>query len=133
MGDVCSRSGCTTPIRESVPSPTWLVPPSQSPKKSGRSKALKPRPQKRRWHSTQSTWSETETFHDLLPWDGQEELVSVHKHGGMQSGGWSSMRMFGFLAFGISALVPFVRGAKDLKSSFLAVGGADNKLERHMV
>jgi len=87
------------------------------------------------WHSTQSSWSEAESVHDLLPWHGEEELVSVHKHAAqrMQSGGWGGLRMFGFLAFGISALVPFVRGAKDLKSSLIAAGGADNKLERHMV
>jgi len=87
------------------------------------------------WHSTQSTWSETDTLHDLLPWHGQEELVAVHKHVAqrVQSGGWGGLRMLGFLAFGISAMVPFARGAKDLSSAFFPVGGADNKLERHMV
>jgi len=86
------------------------------------------------WHSAQSFWSETETIHDL-PWHGQEDLVSVHKHVAqrMQSGGWGSLRMLGFLAFGISALVPFVRGAKDLKSAFLSADSVDKKLERHLV
>jgi len=85
-------------------------------------------------HVAQSFFSETETSHDL-PWHGDEELVSVHKHVAqkMQSGGWGSWRMFSFLACGLSALVSFARGAKDLKSVFLPADSVDTKLERHMV
>ena len=44
----------------------------------------------------------------------------MHKHVAqrMQLGGWGGLRIFGFLAFGISSMVPFARGAKDLNSAF---------------
>jgi len=78
-------------------------------------------------------WSDSEDLvHDLMPWHGEEELVSLHKQPAQETQSRGSfLRMVFFVLGGISVSAPLVRAMMTLRPTAVSVHlGKD---ERHLV
>jgi len=83
------------------------------------------------WQTTQSKWTETETLDDLLPWDMQEELVSLHYQAPQTRPGSSSLRQALFFLGGVASMLSLLRAATGLMP--FAAGCAEQKFKRHSI